>query len=160
MSPLCVYCRLQSCLCCSVTVHCYEYCVYNHLRNELRAADANTFTGCIDTRISLSPWSRVPPEKLNRSSARKDIPHILWNPKIHCRVHKCPPTVPSLSQIIPVHVFPSHFLKIHFNIILHLCLGLPSGLFPSNLPTKTLYAPLLSPYVPHAPPSFSILSPE
>jgi len=27
----------------------------------------------------------------------------------------------------------------------HLCLGLPSGLFPSGLPTKTLYTPLLSP---------------
>jgi hypothetical protein len=27
----------------------------------------------------------------------------------------------------------------------HLCLGLPSGLFPSGLPTKTLYIPLPSP---------------
>ena len=27
----------------------------------------------------------------------------------------------------------------------HLCLGVPSGLFPSGFPTKTLYAPLLSP---------------
>ena len=27
----------------------------------------------------------------------------------------------------------------------HLCFGLPSGLFPSGFPTKTLYAPLLSP---------------
>ena len=27
----------------------------------------------------------------------------------------------------------------------HLCLGLPSGLFPSGLPTKTLYTPLPSP---------------
>jgi hypothetical protein len=35
-------------------------------------------------------------------------------------------------------------LKIHFNIILHFRLCLPSGLFPSGLPTKTLYAPLLS----------------
>jgi len=27
----------------------------------------------------------------------------------------------------------------------HQCLGLPSGLFPSVFPTKTRYAPLLSP---------------
>ena len=27
----------------------------------------------------------------------------------------------------------------------HLCLGLPNGLFPSGFPTKTLYAPILSP---------------
>ena len=33
----------------------------------------------------------------------------------------------------------------------HLRLGLPSCLFPSGFPTKTLYAPLISPYVLHAP---------
>jgi hypothetical protein len=27
----------------------------------------------------------------------------------------------------------------------HLCLALPSGLFPSGFPTKTLYTPILSP---------------
>jgi len=44
----------------------------------------------------------------------------------------------------------------------HLRLGLPSGLFPSGFSTKTLYMPLLSPYVLHASPIsfFSILSPE
>ena len=40
---------------------------------------------------------------------------------------------------------PSHFLKIHLNIIPHLYLGLPSGLFPSGFPTKTRHTPLLSP---------------
>jgi hypothetical protein len=32
----------------------------------------------------------------------------------------------------------------------HLCLGLPSGLLPSDLPIKSLYPPLLFPIVPHA----------
>ena len=43
----------------------------------------------------------------------------------------------------------------------HLCLGLPSGLFPSGFPTRTLYAPSPPPYALHAQPiSFlSILSP-
>ena len=49
----------------------------------------------------------------------------------------------------------SHFLKIHLNIISHLLLVLPSGLFPSGFPTKTLYTPLLSLYLPHAHPSHS-----
>ena len=43
---------------------------------------------------------------------------------------------------------PSHFLKIRCNIsliYLILSLGIPNGLFPSGFPTKTLYAPLLSP---------------
>jgi hypothetical protein len=34
--------------------------------------------------------------------------------------------------------------KIHFNIIHHLSLGLPSALFPSSFPTNILYAFLLS----------------
>jgi hypothetical protein len=44
----------------------------------------------------------------------------------------------------------------------HLRLGLPSGLFPSSFPIKTLYTPLLSPYMLHSPPIsfFSIWSPE
>jgi len=37
------------------------------------------------------------------------------------------------------------FLKIQFNIIPHLRIGLPSGLVPSGFPTKSLCAPFLSP---------------
>ena len=45
-------------------------------------------------------------------------------------------------------------------LFFHLRLGLPSGLFPSGFPTKTLYTPLLSPYAIRAPPIsfFLILS--
>ena len=65
---------------------------------------------------SLTPWSS-PSWEVNRFAASQEIPRILWNQKIHYRNHKCPPSVPILSQLDTVHSSTSHFLKIRPNII-------------------------------------------
>jgi len=85
-----------------------------------------------------------PSWEVNRFSARQIIPRILWNPKVHYYSQKYPPTVPLLSQLDSVQTPHPISWRSILMLSFHLRLGLPSGLFPSGFPTKTLYTPLLS----------------
>jgi len=45
----------------------------------------------------------------NRFSAIQEIPRILWNPKVHYRIHECPPPVPVVWPALRVNVFKRKF---------------------------------------------------
>ena len=109
----------------------------------------------------LTSWCRVLLEKLAGLQLVKKFPALYGTRRFITAFTSF--RHPSLSWASPIqspYPQPTSWRSILI-LSTHLRLGLPSGLFPSGFPTRTLYAPSPPPYEPHAQPIsfFSILSP-
>jgi hypothetical protein len=101
---------------------------------EIRNACMHAFTS-LHTHLLIYSKEHSPSWEDTQFSASQEIPHILWNMKVHYHVYKCSPPVPFMSQINPVHIPPHPTSWISISILSsHLCLGLPSCSFPQVTP--------------------------
>ena len=121
----------------------------------------NEWTWCGILTYLLTPWCRVLLEKLAGLQLVKKFPAFYGTRRFITAFTSF--RHPSLSWASPIqspYPQPTSWRSILI-LSTHLRLGLPSGLFPSGFPTRTLYAPSPPPYEPHAQPIsfFSILSP-
>ena len=93
----------------------------------------------------LTPWCRVLLEKLTGLQLVKKFPTFHRTRRFITALTSV--RHPFLSWAGPIQSVYPHSTSWRSILILstHLCLVLPSGLFPSGFPTKTLYTPLSSP---------------
>ena len=125
------------------------------LRNPLPLTDQYLLT------YLFTPWCRVLLKKLTGLQVVKKFPAFHGTRRFITALTSVRHL--SLSWARPIQSIYPHPTSWRSVLILfaHLRLGLPSGLFPSGFPTKTLYTPSPHPYAPHTQPIslFSILSP-
>jgi hypothetical protein len=87
-------------------------------------------------------WTRrgaLPSSETNSCSATHEIPIILYNLKFHYGVHRNLPLIHIFARWIQ-SINPNILYPTHFNIILHLRLGIHIGHIISGFPIKTSYA--------------------
>jgi hypothetical protein len=110
------------------------------------------------TYLLTHSMEQSPSWEAKRFAASQEIPHILWNPNVHYRIHNCPQTVSILGQLNSVHIPASHFLKIHLNIILPSTPGSTPWSLSFRFPHQNpVHASPLHPSELHSPPiPFSI----
>jgi hypothetical protein len=96
----------------------------------------------LDFALVYNPMNPYPWES-NSRSASQEIPNLLWNQKVHYRVHNSPQLKPVMSQMNSVHTLITYSRSILI-LSCHLSNDLPSDRFSSRVTINIVYAHLIS----------------
>jgi len=99
----------------------------------------------------LTPWSRVLLEKLSGSAATQEIPRIFGTRRFITVLTSAHHLFLSSANSIQSSQPPSHFLKIHLNIILPSASGSPQWSLSLRIPYQNPVQPSPLPHTRHMP---------
>jgi len=87
--------------------------IYNSLHVSSTQCSSSSSTTICQVYVTNCTGQSLPVKLTVPASASQEIPHVLWNSKVHYRIYKRPPSVPILDHINPFGACLSHFLKIN-----------------------------------------------
>jgi len=114
--------------------------MHTFIHTYIRALLTYLLTYLLTHSIEQSPSSEA-----SRFSASQAIPRFYWIRRFITAFTKARHLSLSWVRSVQSLAIPPTSWRSILILFLHLCVGLPSNLFLSVFPTKTLYAPFLSP---------------
>lgn len=87
----------------------------------------------------VTPWITILFWEANTCSVDQEIPRLVQNPKVHYHIVKYPSLYLVLTQMNPLHIITTHFLRLILVLSSYISLNFLISLIRSDWSTRILY---------------------